>query len=43
MTSQTKIFLESTSKAMVDREKKRERRKYKNFNILKMKRAFSMK
>ena len=35
-----KIFLESTSKAMADREKKRGRRKYKNLNISRMKRAF---
>ena len=32
-----KIFLESTSKAMVDREKKRGRQKYKNLNISKTK------
>ena len=35
-----KIFLRSTSKAMADREKKRGRRKYKNLNISRTKRAF---
>ena len=35
-----KIFLGSTSNAMPDREKKRGRRKYKNLNISKTKRAF---
>ena len=34
-----KIFLESTSKAMADREKNRGRRKYKNLNISRTKRA----
>ena len=38
-----KIFLESTSKAMADKEKKRGRRKYKNLNISRPKRAFQMK
>ena len=38
-----KVFLGSTSEAMADREKKRGRPKYKNFNILSMKRAFLMK
>ena len=38
-----KIFLGSTSKAMVDREKKRRGQKYKNLNILKIKRAVLMK
>ena len=33
MTSWTKISLESTSKAMADREKKGGKRKYKNLNI----------
>ena len=33
-------FLGSTSKAMADREKKRERRKYKNLNFARAKRAF---
>ena len=37
------IYLESTSKAMADREKKRGRWKYKNLNILRTKRAFKMK
>ena len=32
-----KIFLGSTSKAMADREKKRERQKYKNWSISRMK------
>ena len=40
MTSQTKIFLESTFKAMADMEIKRGRRKYKNLNISRTKRAF---
>ena len=35
-----KIFLESTSKVMADREKKRRRRIYKTLNISRMKRAF---
>ena len=35
-----KIFIESTSQAMADREKKRGRRKYKNLNISRTKRAF---
>ena len=43
MTSQTKIFLESTFKAMADREIKRGSRKYKNLNISRTKRAFQMK
>ena len=34
-----KIFLGSTAKAMADREKKRGRRKYKNLNTLRTKRA----
>ena len=38
-----KIFLGSTSKAIADMEKKRGGRKYKNLNISRMKRAFSMK
>ena len=38
-----KIYLQSTSKVMPDRKKKGERRKYKNYNILRMKRAFQMK
>ena len=38
-----KIFRESNSKAMADRKKKRGRGKYKNLNILRMKRAFLMK
>ena len=36
----SKIYLGSTSKAIADREKKRGRWKYKNLNILRMKRAF---
>ena len=36
-------YLPSTSKAMADREKKRERPKYKNLNISTTKRAFHMK
>ena len=35
-----KIYLQSTSKAMVDREKKRGRQKYKNLNMSRTKRAF---
>ena len=35
-----KIYLGSSSKAMVDRNKKRERWKYKNLNNLRTKRAF---
>ena len=35
-----KIYLQATSKAMADREKKRGRRKYKNLNISRTKRAF---
>ena len=35
-----KIFIESTSQAMADREKKRGRRKYKNVNISRTERAF---
>ena len=35
-----KIFLGSTSQAMADSRKKRGRRKYKNLNILRTKRAF---
>ena len=35
-----KIFLGSSCKPMVDREKKRGRRKYTNLNISRMKRAF---
>ena len=31
------------AKVMADREKKRERQKYKNLNISRMKRAFQMK
>ena len=38
-----KIFLGSSSEAMADREKKRGRKKYKNLNILRTKRAFKMK
>ena len=38
-----KISLGSTSKAMVDREKKWGRQKYKNVNILRIKRTFQMK
>ena len=40
MTSYTNIFLESISKAMADRAKKREGRIYKNLNISRTKRAF---
>ena len=40
MTSNFKIYLESTSEAMADREKKRGRRKYKNLNISRTKKAF---
>ena len=43
MTSNFKIYLQSSSKIMVDKEKKRGRCKYKNLNILITKRAFSMK
>ena len=35
-----KIYLGSSSAAMADREKKRGRWKYKNLNMLRMKRAF---
>ena len=35
-----KIYLQTTSKAMTGREKKRQGRKYKNLNISRMKRAF---
>ena len=35
-----KIYLGSSSKAMADKEKKRERWKYKNLNFWRMKRAF---
>ena len=35
-----KIFLGSSSKAIVDREKKKGRWKYKNLNISRTKRAF---
>ena len=35
-----KIYLQTTSNAMADREKKRGRHKYKNFNISRIKRAF---
>ena len=35
-----KIYLQSTSKAMADWGKKRGRRKYKNLNISRVKRAF---
>ena len=35
-----KIYLESSSKAMTDREKKRGRLRYKHLNILRTKRAF---
>ena len=35
-----KIYLQSLSKAMADREKKRGEWKYKNLNISSMKRAF---
>ena len=35
-----KMYLESTSKAMADRDKKRGRQKYKNLNISRTKRAF---
>ena len=38
-----KIYLQSTSKVMPDRKKKGGRTKYKNYNILRMKRAFQMK
>ena len=38
-----KVFLGSTSKAMADGEKKRERRKYTKLKILRTKRAFLMK
>ena len=38
-----KIYLQSTSKAMHEKKKKGGRRKYKNYNILRMKRAFQMK
>ena len=38
-----KIFLGSAFKAMAGRKKKRERQKYKNLNILRMKRAFLIK
>ena len=41
MASQTfKIYLQSSSKEMADREKKREEQKYKNLNILRTKRVF---
>ena len=43
MMSNYKIYVESTSKAMADREKKRGRQEYKNLNISRMKRAFKMK
>ena len=36
----SKIYLGSSSKAMADREKKRGRWKYKNFNILRTKKSF---
>ena len=35
-----KIYLRSNSKAMVDREKKRGKQKYKNLNISRTKKAF---
>ena len=35
-----KICLQTTSKAMADREKKRGKQKYRNLNISKTKRAF---
>ena len=38
-----KIYLGSYSKAMADRQKKRERRKYNNLNRSRRKRAFYMK
>ena len=37
------IYLQTTSKHMADREKKRGRRKYKNLNMSRKKRAFQMK
>ena len=37
-----KMYSQSWSKATVDRERKNERRKYKNLNILKTKRALKM-
>ena len=41
MTSATcKIYPQSPSKAMADREKKRRRKKYKNLNILRTEKAF---
>ena len=43
MMSNYKIYVESTSKAMADWEKKRGRQEYKNLNISRMKRAFKMK
>ena len=42
-TSDFKIFLGSTSKAMADQEKKRGRQNCKNLNISRTKRAFQMK
>ena len=38
-----KVYLRSSSKAMVDGQKKREGQKYKKLNISKTKRAFQMK
>ena len=35
-----KIYLQTTSKAIADREKKTGKQKYKNLNISRMKRAF---
>ena len=43
ITPNFKIYCGSSSKAMVDREKKRRRWKYKKLNISRMKRAFPMK
>ena len=40
MTSQTKIFLESTSKAMVDREKKEGKTKIQKFQYLENEKSF---
>ena len=40
ITSQTKIFLESTSKAMVDREKKEGKTKIQKFQYLENEKSF---
>ena len=38
-----KIYLQSSSKAMADRQNKSEEKKYKNLNIFRTRRAFWMK